>query len=76
MQRAWQPHWRASVDGRPAEVAAADLHRLAVAVPAGAHALKLWVDRRPLHRSALAAAAGLLGLLAIGLRGRKPPLPA
>ncbi|HET9765753.1 MAG TPA: hypothetical protein VFS60_02830, partial [Thermoanaerobaculia bacterium] len=75
VQRAWQPHWRASVDGRPAEVTAADLHRLAVAVPAGAHEVKLWVDRRPLHRSALAAAAGLLGLLAIGLLGRKPLLP-
>jgi hypothetical protein len=79
VQRAWQPHWRASVDGRPAEVTAADLHRLAVAVPAGAHEVRLWVDRRPLLRSALAAAVGLLGLLgllAMGLRGRRPPLPS
>ncbi|HXT52104.1 MAG TPA: hypothetical protein VN811_13750 [Thermoanaerobaculia bacterium] len=71
VQRAWQPHWRASVDGRPADVSPADLHRLAVPVPAGAHEVRLWVDRRPLHRSALAAAAGLLGLLAIAFLGAK-----
>ena len=73
VQRAWQPHWRASVDGRPAEVVPADLHRLAVPVPAGSHEIQLWVDRRPLHRSALAAAAGLLGLAAIALLGAKRP---
>jgi hypothetical protein len=67
VQRAWQPHWRASVDGRPAAVVAADLHRLAVAVPAGEHRLRLWVDRTPLRRACWAAAAGLLGLVVLGL---------
>ena len=68
VQRAWQPHWRAAVDERPAAVIPADLHRLAVAVPAGSHRVELWVDRKPLHRASWAAAAGLLGLLALAWR--------
>ena len=71
VQRAWQPHWRARVDDRPAAIVPADLHRFAVAVPAGPHRVRLWVDRRPLPQSTLAAAAGLLGLLAVALRGAR-----
>lgn len=67
VQRAWQPHWLAAVDGRPAPVVAADIHRLAVAVPAGRQRVHLWIDRRPLRKSAWAAAVGLVGLLALAL---------
>ncbi len=63
VQRAWQPHWRANVDGRATPVLAADLHRMAVAVPAGPHRVELWVDRAPLHCAMWGAAAGLLALL-------------
>jgi hypothetical protein len=61
--RAHLPLYRASVDDRPAAVEIANLDRLAVAVPAGRHRVRLWIDRRPL---AAAAAAALLGLLALG----------
>ncbi|HEV8240250.1 MAG TPA: hypothetical protein VGS57_12850 [Thermoanaerobaculia bacterium] len=71
VQRAWQPHWRAIVDGRDTRVSPADLHRFAVAVPAGPHRVRLWVDRRPLRQSALGALAGLLGLIALALRGSR-----
>jgi hypothetical protein len=65
VQRAWQPLWRASVDGRAAATVAADIHRLGVAVPAGDHRLRLWVERAPLRRAGWAAAGGLAGLLAL-----------
>ncbi|HEV8629810.1 MAG TPA: hypothetical protein VGV61_05785 [Thermoanaerobaculia bacterium] len=69
--RAWQPQWKATVDGRPATVLAADLHRLAVAVPAGTHAVALFPNRAPLRFAAVPAAAGLLGLLALALTARR-----
>ncbi len=46
-QRAFQPIYRATVDGRPATPVAADLHRLAVELPAGEHLVRIAVDRRP-----------------------------
>ncbi|HXT22735.1 MAG TPA: hypothetical protein VN923_18455, partial [Thermoanaerobaculia bacterium] len=71
VQRAWQPHWRAAVDDGAAPVLVADLHRLAVAVPAGEHRVRLWVDRTPLHRALSGAVAGLLTLLALALTRRR-----
>lgn len=75
VQRAWQPHWLAAVDERPAGVIVADLHRLAVALPAGRQNVRLWVDRRPLRRSAWAAGVGLVLLLALGLPRSRPSPP-
>ena len=65
VERAWQPLWQATVDGRPAAVGPANLHRMAVALPAGRHEVRLAVDRRPLRWSAAAAALGALGLVAL-----------
>jgi hypothetical protein len=70
VERTWQPLWKARVDERDASVVPADLHRLAVAVPAGAHDVELWVDRSPLWRAAAATLAGLVGLMALALRAR------
>lgn len=51
--------YKAEVDGKEAEVLAANLHRLAVEVPAGRHHIRFWIDRRPLERSFFVVALGL-----------------
>ncbi len=63
--------FQATVDGRPAPVVTANLYRIGVQVPAGAHRVRLSVDRRPLHRSLWGALAGLLLLPALAIWGRK-----
>ena len=68
VERAWQPHWRATVDGEGAPVIAADLHRLAVPVPAGTTRVRLFVDRAPLRRAGWAAALGFACLLGLAWR--------
>jgi hypothetical protein len=51
--------YEAEVDGRPAEVLTANLHRLGVEVPAGRHRVSFRIDRRPLERSFFVVAFGL-----------------
>jgi hypothetical protein len=51
--------YKAEVDGNEAEVLTANLHRLAVEVPAGRHRIRFWIDRRPLERSFFVVALGL-----------------
>jgi hypothetical protein len=71
-QRAHLPIYRASVDGAGVEVEVANLHRIGVAVPAGRHRVRLWVERGSLSWSFGASGVGLLGvgLLAFRRRGR------
>ena len=71
VERAWQPLWRATVDGRQAAVVPANLHRLAVAVPAGRHEVRLTADRRPLRWSVAGAGLGALGLAALASLPRR-----
>ncbi|MDY7091733.1 MAG: hypothetical protein SX243_02040 [Acidobacteriota bacterium] len=59
-QRAWLPLYRATVDGREQTVEVANLHRMAVRVPAGEHVVRIATDRRPL---ALGTGLSALGLL-------------
>jgi hypothetical protein len=54
--------WRATIDGKPAEVHAANLYRLGVEVPPGRHRVRLWLDRRPLALSFLGVALALAAL--------------
>ena len=65
VQRSFLPLYRATVDGRPASLVAANLHRMALELDAGDHRVRIWTDRRPLR---LALALALLGavLLAAG----------
>jgi hypothetical protein len=63
VDRAHLPLYRATVDGVAAPVEVANLHRLAVEVPAGDHLISLWVDRRPLRIASLGSLLGLAGLL-------------
>lgn len=76
VQRSHLPIWRATVDGAPAEVEPANLYRMGVRVPAGAHRVRLWVDRRPLVASLAGSGLGATGLLALAVlavrrRGRR-----
>ncbi|HVT57362.1 MAG TPA: hypothetical protein VHR45_03095 [Thermoanaerobaculia bacterium] len=70
--------YRATVDGAPASVVAANLHHTGVEVPAGRHRVRLWVDRTRFHRALGAAALGLALLPALGwwpgTGGRRPLL--
>jgi hypothetical protein len=58
IQRAYLPLYRATDDGEETPIRVANMHRMGIELPAGEHAVRLWVDRRPL------AAASVLSLLA------------
>lgn len=62
VQRTYLEIYRAAIDGEPAAIEPANVHRLAVAVPAGRHTVRVWADRRPTRLAWAAAALGLLGL--------------
>ena len=68
VRRAHLPIWRATVDGRAAPTRIAQLTRLAVEVPPGAHRVVFAIDRRPL---AAALAGSLAALAALALIGRR-----
>jgi hypothetical protein len=64
VQRASLPIYRATVDGRPAELTVANLFRLGLELPPGRHRVRIWVDRRPLTASLAGPLAALLVLVA------------
>jgi hypothetical protein len=69
--RAWLPHYRATVDGAVTPTLQANFGQLALEVPAGAHDVEIWVDRRPFQAALGASALGVLGLGALALAGRR-----
>ena len=71
VQRAFLPLYRATVNGRPAPLVAADLHRMAVELDPGTHQVHIRADRRPFHASLPVALAGALLLLAGTARLRR-----
>ena len=71
VQRAFQPIYRATVDGTRAAVRVANLHRIGIDVPAGRHRVDLWVDRRPLAVSFFLSVLGLSGLAWLARRPRQ-----
>ncbi|MEZ5333288.1 MAG: hypothetical protein R2991_14885 [Thermoanaerobaculia bacterium] len=72
VQRSYQSLYRATVDGARAAIAAADLHRLAIEVPPGAHRVILAVDLRPMRFALVLAGLGLAALL-LGVRLLRSP---
>ncbi|HEV2851480.1 MAG TPA: hypothetical protein VHC97_01630 [Thermoanaerobaculia bacterium] len=63
--------FKATIDGRPARVLTANTHRIGIEVPAGAHRVRLYLDRGPLHRSLLGTLSGLLLLAGLAAWGRR-----
>ena len=63
LQRAFLPVYRTRVDGEAWPMVAANIHRIGVELPAGNHRVEIWVDRRPLWISGLAALIALVALV-------------
>ena len=70
VQRSYLPIWSATLDGEPAEIVVANMHRMAVVVPAGSHRLELAVDRGTLAPSFTLSGLALLLLLLQARRWR------
>lgn len=64
----WDPGWRATVDGRPAEILRANLGFRAVAAPAGRHRIEMVYRPRPLAAGLAISAAGWLAAAACLVR--------
>lgn len=76
VQRSFLPIYRAAVDGAPAAIEVADLHRMAIRVPAGTHEVVLAVDRRPLLLSSVLGVGALIAAVGLAVRrGRAPEAP-
>jgi hypothetical protein len=67
-QRSYLPIYEATIDGDPAPIEVANMHRMAVEVPAGDHEIRLRVDDGSLRPAFLLS---LLGLVLLGLRLRR-----
>ena len=67
--------YEATLDGKPVDLFAANGYRIGAEIPEGRHILRLYLDRRPLHRSAAAAALGLVLVPLLGWWGRRAGRP-
>ncbi len=74
VQRAFLGTYRAMVNGRPAPLEAANIHRLGLSLSAGTHQVRIWIDRRPLAAASVVSLLALATLLAIAVRPRRGPL--
>ena len=66
---AYHPYWEATVDGRPAEVARADLALRAVAVPAGSHRVRMEYRPRAFERARIVSLGALAAVFAYAAAG-------
>ncbi len=67
---AFDPGWRARVDGRPAPVRRANVAFRAVAVPSGRHVVEMTYRPRGATRGLMLSGVGLLAMLGVALFGR------
>lgn len=68
--RTYFPAWEAAVDGEAAPVTVAEGHLVGVAVPAGAHEVRVRWSRRPLHTGLALLGAGLVAVVVLSRRRR------
>lgn len=68
VQRSYLPIYAAEIDGAPAEIEVANMHRMAVEVPAGTHEVRIFVQRSTLGPAFLISG---LGLVLVGLAVRR-----
>lgn len=71
LRRAYLALWRVTVDDQPAKTLVAQVAHLGVAVPAGLHRVRFYIDRRSLFLGGVGFALGLL-LLALLVRAASP----
>jgi hypothetical protein len=64
---AYYPGWRATIDGRPAEVERTDLHLQGVEVPAGRHQVEFSFHSRTLQLGTVLSALGLAVCLGLAV---------
>jgi hypothetical protein len=69
VQRTHLPIYRATIDGEPTALYAANLYRMAVKVPAGDHVVRIAVDRGPFHAALALAVVAAAVLFWLGWRG-------
>jgi hypothetical protein len=62
-QRSHLGLYRAAIDGHAAPVEIANLHRIGIKVPPGAHVVRVWVDRRSLSWGFVLSLLGVVGLV-------------
>ncbi|WP_242392753.1 YfhO family protein [Anaeromyxobacter oryzisoli] len=75
VQDAYWPGWRASIDGQPAEVLAADVLVRAVRWPPGRHRLELVYAPRELQVGLALSAVGAVLVLLLGVQAARRELP-
>jgi hypothetical protein len=69
--QAWDPWWKATIDGRPAPVLRANVAFRAVSVPAGDHLVTVWYRPLPVYAGVATSLAALLAaLVAVARFGR------
>jgi len=70
---AWDPGWRARVDGASVPVLRANIAFLGVALPAGHHTVELVYRPAEVSRALALSAVGLLAVAGLALTGRRRP---
>ena len=66
------PAWRATIDGAPTPILRADVALMAVAVPAGPHAVRLWVAPGRVASGLAASLVAALAMAGVAARGVWP----
>lgn len=76
VRRAFQPFWKATIDGKPLRTFPVDLTFLGIEVPAGTHRLELAIDSKPEVLALVAAVLAVflfLGAIFTRRRSDEPP---